>query len=188
MAIPSIVRAGSTIDFTISSAEYAAPTWSLHFDLVMTGKLVSWASTASGVSHRVLIPASTTAGYTAGGYSYASYFESGSGNDLQRYDYMTGRIEVKASFSAASTGYDGRSEVRKIVEALRSALATDVTTLIYSSKSLGDMSLSTRADIETALMFWEGKLAQEEMLEKVGTSGGRFPGRAMYADFTKRSY
>lgn len=186
MAIPSIVRAGSTIDFTVSSSEYAAPTWALHFDLVMLGKQVTWESTADGTSHRVLIPASTTAGYTAGGYSYASYFESGSGANLQRYDYLTGRIEIKPSFSAASSGYDGRSEVRKIVEALRAALAADVTTLIYSSKSLGDMSLSTRADIESALAFWEGKLAQEEMMEKVGSGVAvRFPGRSMYADFRR---
>jgi hypothetical protein len=186
--IPSSVRAGSTIDFTIDSESYSAPEWALRFDLVAPGKLITWQSTADGSSHRVLIPAASTAAYTAAGYTYAAYFVSGSGAGLRRYDYTQGRIQVLPDYSAASTGYDGRTETRKIVEALRAALASDVTTLIYSSKSLGDMSLSTRADIETALMFWEGKLREEELLEKVGTSGGRFPGRAMYVDFTRRSY
>jgi hypothetical protein len=185
IGIPASFRAGNTLDFTISGAEYPAPDWSVRIDLVMLGKLVTLSSTDDGADHNVLISAATTAGYTSGVYSFAAYFDKGSGAQLERVEFQSGTIEVLPSFALATTGLDNRSTTRKIVDSLRALISGDVSLLVYSRKQLGDMGLECNPEgIFNTLAIWEGKLAAETAAETTGTES-TYAGRRMVTRFSR---
>lgn len=118
-ALPAAVRAGDTLADTFELDEYPATTWSLVFTLINASAKYTATCTASGASHALAVPASTTASWAPGAYSWTAHVASGA----NRYTVASGSIQVQPNLAAAST-YDTRSAARKALDAAEAALAT----------------------------------------------------------------
>jgi len=119
---PASVTAGDTLAWQISLADYPASAgWTLKYRLINAAGKIDITGTASGDDHRVSVPAATSAGWTAGDYTWQAYVEGGTS---ERYTVATGAITIKANLAAQSAGYDTRSPAAKTLAAVDSWLTS----------------------------------------------------------------
>lgn len=117
---------GDTLTLTYSLPDYSSDTYNIWIALRgasaidiksgVTGVTV----TPSGGDFEVTVTATTTAGWTAGDYSYAVY--AGKSSWAERYQVYTGRVTIKPDYSAQVAGYDGRSHAEKALDAIEAVL------------------------------------------------------------------
>lgn len=98
--------------------DYPASTWTLSYALVKDGTRIQITGAASGAYHRIDVAASTTAGYTAGSYRWQAYVTSGSDRRL----VGQGELELLPDFATQSSGYDGRSHARIVLDAIEAVI------------------------------------------------------------------
>lgn len=99
-------------------ADYPAGTWTLSYSLAKADRQITLTATASGGAHRIDVSAATTAAYPAGRYSWAAYVTYGS----DRRQIASGEIEIRPNLATATSGIDGRSFARQMLEAIESAM------------------------------------------------------------------
>lgn len=118
---PQILVAGDTWLWERTLDDYPATSggWTLNYSLRGPGTIADIVATADDDSFLVQVPAATTAGYVAGIYAWQAYVTDGSGN---RYTVDEGTLEVKANLQTAGATYDGRSTVKKILDAIEATL------------------------------------------------------------------
>ena len=123
--LPVEIRAGDTLNFTRSYADYpAGDGWALAFKLIpLTGGPISFSGTASGDDYAVTVAASTTATWPAGRYTWVeSVALSG-----VRKTLASGETLVLADLAALAGSHDGRTFARKMLDAIESALVNAAT-------------------------------------------------------------
>lgn len=116
---PAAVTAGDTVTWKKSLSDYPASAgWVLKYRLINAAGKIDITTSADGDDHLVSVLASTSAGWTAGAYTWQSYVTRAS----ERYTLETGAIDVKPDLASLSTGYDTRTPSRKTLDLLDAAM------------------------------------------------------------------
>lgn len=112
---PTEVTAGDFVTWQISLPDYPASAgWVLSYAFVKTGTQITVTASASGDDHLVAVAAATSAGWTAGTYQWQARVTK----TTEVYTVRKGSLTIQPNFAAASSGYDGRSHARKVLDAL----------------------------------------------------------------------
>ena len=117
---------GDTLNFLTSVPDYpASEGWTLTFRLVprTSGTAIEFSATAEGVDYRSTVSASTTDGWAAGEYSWASYVTLSG----ERYTVETGTITLLPDPGVATT-LDSRSHARIVLENIEAVIEGRATT------------------------------------------------------------
>ena len=118
-SVPATVRAGDTVDWTISAPDYPASAgWVMSWRLINAAGKIDIDSTAFGDNHAVSVAASTTAGWSAGVYDWVQKAIKGT----ERRTVAVGTTEVLPDLAAQSSGFDTRTTAKKLLAAVESAL------------------------------------------------------------------
>jgi hypothetical protein len=147
---------GTTLNFTTYVADYL-PTdgWVLKFRLIprTTGTPIDITTTQDATDstlHRAQVTAATTAGWTAGEYSWASWVELGT----EKYAVSGGTITVAPNPIVAST-LDSRSAARIALDNVRAVIAGNASRGILSytiaGRSLERYSMADLLKLESSL-------------------------------------
>ena len=161
--IPSSLVAGDTWSWTESVPDYsAADGYTLKYALLKSGTRIVLTSTASGADHAFSIAATTTAAYAAGDYTFTAYVEKTGGI---RYTVGSGTVTVKPDLAAQSSGYDGRSQARKILDTLLAAYETASSGRAFVAEyeiAGRHMKFNAKADWITEINYWKAQVEQED--------------------------
>lgn len=115
---PKEVTAGDTITWTKTLPDYPANSgWVLSYVLINAANKVQFSGSASGSDHLILIPATTSAAYKKGSYTYQAYVTKAS----ERYTVGSGEIEIKPNL-AAENALDNRSQVKRTLDAINAVI------------------------------------------------------------------
>lgn len=173
-------RPASSLVLPDGSTASAAEGWTLSYVLVKSGAKITISAEASGEDHLVTLAAATTAAYTPGVYTWQAYATKSSA----RHTVGGGTIEIKPNFAAAtSTGYDGRSHVKRVLDALEAKLENRATReqeqMIVSGEVIGMMPIAR-------LLEWyqRYKAAYAEELASARVSAGLGTGKKILVRFS----
>lgn len=116
---PSKVRAGDTVTWLKSLAQYPASSWTLYYRLINATAKIDIAAAASGDSHLVSVPIATSDDWTAGDYTYVAWVTDGT----DRVTVAQGRMTVLPNLAAVTAaGYDSRTQAKKMLDAIDAAI------------------------------------------------------------------
>ena len=170
---PTEFRAGDTISWKRSLDDYkASDSWVLNYAFRGAAGTIDVTATADSDDHLVSIAPSTSAAYSAGIYDVIGYVTKGS----DRYTVFSSRIEILVDLATAGSSYDGRSHVKKTLDAIEAVLENRATKEILKSTIEG-VEIE-RISHEELLRFRAKYLQwyqQEEAAERLkqGTGSGR---------------
>ena len=99
-------------------ATFPASAWTLVYTLVSSSAQIQITASASGSDHLVEVTSTTTGGYTAGDYTWQAHVSK----DDERYKVGEGLLTVVPDFADQGSGYDSRSHVKKVLDALEAAI------------------------------------------------------------------
>lgn len=117
--IPNKITAGESVSWAVSLSDYPASSdWTLTYTLVKSDAHIQIVAGSDGDDHIVEVAYSTSAGYAPGAYAYQGHVSNGT----ERYLVDSGIIEISTDFSGQETGYDGRSHVKKVLDAIEAVL------------------------------------------------------------------
>lgn len=117
--IPAKITAGESVSWSVTLGDFPASAgWVITYTLVKSDTRIQIVSTADGDAHLVEIPFAVTADYDAGEYHYQAHVS----NTVERYQVGEGVIEVVPDFATKDTGHDGRSHVKKVLDALEAVI------------------------------------------------------------------
>lgn len=136
---PSAFRAGDSVRWTRTLADYPAGTWTLAYTL-NGPTLITITASADGTDHAVSVLPAVSAVYKPGVYTWAARVTDGT----DTYTVGTGTLEILANPAKASTT-DARSHARRFLDAIESVLegrAThDVASYTIGGRQLARVSL-----------------------------------------------
>jgi len=169
---PFSVVAGDTWQWDREDlTDYPASEWTLEYYLVKSGKQIKIIASAQGNYFRVNVPATTTANYPAGVYKWNAYVSKGS----DRFKVDNGTLEVKQNYATQIDGYDDRSHVKKVLDAIE-AVIEGRATQDHLSYSIAGRSISKMSPDEL-IRWWsfykqqyQKELDAEKIANKLGTS------------------
>ena len=116
---PSELVAGDTLAFELSLSDYPSQTWTLTYYLRASGlPPIEFTSSASGTSHTVDVPASTTETWAAGSYNWTCRAWKADGT---KSTVRTGIMAIKPN-PAAEADHDPTSWARQCLELCKVAL------------------------------------------------------------------
>jgi len=166
---PESITAGSTIKWTKNLSDYKPEDgWVLTYSLFNATGQETIAATDNGDStHLVNISAATYANYTAGDYQWQSWVTKAG----ERFDIDCGDMRVNANPAAAAV--DGRSHVKKTLDAINTTIETRATKG-NESYSIDGFSI-TRNNTEDLLAFkikYEAWYSQEKRQKRAAKGLG----------------
>lgn len=154
---------GDTLDFVTTLPDYPAATYTLKYRLIprTAGTAIDITCTAGTeeYDHRCGVAAATTATWTAGEYSWASWVESGA----ERYSVDSGTVTLLPNLALA-TAYDGRSVAEKALDDANAALASFQSSGGRVKRySIGgrEMEFDNAGDILTLVSYWRIEVKRE---------------------------
>lgn len=122
-ALPSAIRAGTTVKYQRSLADYPASAWTLK--LTLAGKSVLTVTAGEdGDTFEVTLTAAETATLAAGRYQWIERIENAGATE--KYDVASGSLNVLLNLATAAAG-DARSKNEILLEALDAALLGKAT-------------------------------------------------------------
>jgi hypothetical protein len=166
---------GDMLDFTTSVNGYPATDgWTLKYRVIprVVGVglpiLLTAATASDGMSYRVQVAPSTTAGYTAADYTWEAWVEKTGA----RVTIDDGLVTVKGDPSTL-TSLDGRSHARKVLDAIEALIETKGTADVLEY-SIGGRSIKKMTTTE--LLPWRDRyrweVADEVAAERVADGLG----------------
>lgn len=122
---PTEIIKGSTVKWNKTLEHYKADDgWALTY-AIRGGSVLDITATASGSDHSIILSTAQTTALLAGNYWWQSYATKGS----ERFDVASGQINVKSNLAFQQSGsYDGRSHVKKTLDAIEATLEGRATT------------------------------------------------------------
>ena len=169
-AIPESFVIGTTVQWTDSLSDYpASDGWALQHTFVQAADQQQTTAAAYNTDDFLTtLTAAESALFTAGTY----FFQSMVTKAAETYLVKQGRIEVKAGFATEATGYDNRSHVLKVLDALETALEGRASEIDQSfsigtgeeSRSVSKMSLE---ELMAARSTYLGHLREIDRKERV---------------------
>lgn len=150
----------------------ASDGWALTYAAARRGLLIKITAAASGDDHLVTLAAATTAAYKAGIYDWQAYITKSS----ERYMVGTGTIEIFENLAAATTGHDGRSHVKKVLDALEDRLVgradNQQSDILLGGQTIGMMPIQqVLAWRDKYRMYYEQEQRAEAVKKGLGHSG-----------------
>jgi hypothetical protein len=114
--VPSEIAIGVTVEWEKDFDDFPADEWVVTYYFRGAGPGFDVTGTADGTTHLFSVPATTSDDMTAGRYDYQALAVKGS----EKHLVDEGVTKAKASLSIinSATTYDGRSEARKILDAI----------------------------------------------------------------------
>jgi len=117
--IPAKLTAGVSVSWSVSFSDYpASESWELTYTLIKSDTRIQIVGSADGEDHLIEIAKAVTANYAVGEYEYQAHVSNGT----ERYQVEAGIIEVVTDFATQESGYDARSDNKKILDALSAAI------------------------------------------------------------------
>lgn len=160
---PTEFRAGDTVQWTKSLADYSADEWGLTYYLVGPGPKLTIAATADGSDFSISISAAQTATLQAGEY----YLEGKVSNGTQVLTvFPMAAVTVLPNLASDATqGFDGRTHWRKCLDTLKDMYSGAVAfpEQSYAFPNGRSVQLKTFADVQDAIQFCESKIREEEI-------------------------
>lgn len=164
--IPEKFAAGDSLSWKKSLGDYlASDGWVLTYALVNSSALIEITGTASGDDHLIELSAATTAAYTAGEYKYQAYATSAALSE--RYKVDEGTVTIRPNFATQSTGYDDRTHVKKVLDALE-AVILGKASKDQLSYSIAGRSISRLSPSEILEFYneYRERYAREQRIER----------------------
>ncbi len=121
---PTIIIAGDTVKWKRIdlSADYPASTWTLKY--ILRGPSVqNITAAADGDNYSITITAAATTVWTAGNYWWEAYVSKGS----ERYRVDSGTLKVQTNLEGVAGIYDGRSHVKRVLDAIEATIEGTAT-------------------------------------------------------------
>ena len=160
---PDILIAGDTLNFLTETPGYsAADGWVLTLYLIKRatgGSITTIVGSAEGANHRFTVSATTTAGWTAGDYSWAGRVAKGS--EKYSIENVRQQLVVLQDPATAVNGFDGRSQAEKALADAKTALAAWSPTTRRYKIGEREMEFSSKGDIVGLIHYWQNELARE---------------------------
>lgn len=119
---PNSASAGLTFDRTATLTAYAPPDWQLSAVLRGAG-VINMTSVADGALHRFRVESAQTAEWAPGSYWYSIRATDGTST----VEIESGEILIKANLASEESGFDGRSHVQRMLEAIEAVLEKRAT-------------------------------------------------------------
>lgn len=162
--------AGDTVSFTTAVPDYPASAgWTLVYHLVLrsgtgTITLTGTADSADPDLYRIQVPAATTASWTAGEYSWASWVEQGA----ERHSLSSGSVVVLANPATATGSLDLRSSARRALDDAKAAWYAMSANPGVKSYTIAGRSMTFRdpADLAALIEKLEVEVAREERADR----------------------
>jgi hypothetical protein len=171
------ITAGDSLDALHTLPTYPASAgWVLAYRLVpraADGAVLTLATTPAGDQHRLQAPASTTAAWPAGPYTWVAWVTRGD----ESHTMGQGTVTVQPDPRHLVAGADGRSLARRTLDELLAAKAQwDLGEGNQRRYRIGDRELEFKnaADVERLVRFWAFQVQQEE---NARNDTGQPPGR-----------
>ena len=169
---PDEIVAGDTLKWKRSVADYPADDgWTLKYSFRSKDAVFEITSTADGADHSISVAAATTAGYTPGEYYWTAYATKGT----ERYRIAYGRCRVVADLAAEGYGYDPRSHVKRVLDAIEAVIEGRASKDQMSYSIAGrTLSRTPIADLLKLRSFYKTEYEREVRAERIrqGLSGG----------------
>lgn len=166
---PEFFIAGDTVKWTKELLDYKpADGWVLSYALVQAGsqKTITASDNGDG-SHLATISAADSANYTAGTYYWQAYVTK----STERYLVCEGRVEVKQNFASMSNGHDGRSHIKKVIDALE-AMIEGKASKDQKEYKIGDRLLIRMDPAELLKWLNHYKILYKQELQKENIENG----------------
>lgn len=167
MKIPMKITKGDSLTWkddptTDNLGNIIDSTWTLTY-AIRGSTILDLTATTDGSGWSTTISKAQSSALTKGFYYWQAYAEK-SGN---RVTLAKGRVEILEDLASATTGFDGRSQVRIDLDNVKAAIRALVTNGAVQEYSIGNrsfkkMTLSELRELESQLLF---ELAQEERAE-----------------------
>lgn len=121
---PSEIIAGDTLQWNRQdlSSDYPASLWTLKYYFAGPNGAFNITATADGAYFAIAATAAVTAAYPEGDYKWSAYVSTGSGATLERHEIDNGVCTVKPNIANKTAGYDPRSHVKKVLDAIEAAV------------------------------------------------------------------
>ena len=141
--------------------DYPPSSYALSYNARLQGAgstAISITASESGDEYLVEVASATTAGYTAGTYSWSAYITRSS--DSQRIQIDSGDFEIKTNL--ASDTSDPRTHAERMVDYLESTLES-LAQKLTTSYSVSDRSntLTSMDDVRNQLDYYKWKVKSE---------------------------
>jgi len=147
---PSTIIAGDTWQWSRRDlSDYPASSWTLEYYLLKADKQIKITAAADGDYFKIVIAASTTAAYPAGVYRWNAYVSK----DTERYKVDEGTIEIKPNYAAQTTGYDTRTHIKKVLDAIEAVIEGRATQDHLSYTAPNGVSFNKMAP-EELIRWW----------------------------------
>jgi hypothetical protein len=120
---PTAVVKGDTAKWTKALVDYLpADGWDLAYAFVLEGsttnqKTLACTDNGDG-THLATLSAAASALFSVGTYAWQASVSNGT----ERYTVAMGRLEIKPDFATLITGYDARTHVKKVLDAIEAVL------------------------------------------------------------------
>jgi len=115
----TVLRAGDTWKFTRTDlSSYPATQWTLTYYLLKKGNQIKITATADGDNYAINVAKSVTRDYPPGQYTWIAKVSRGD----EEYTVDSGAVEILPDFADAVSGYDTRSQVKRILDAIEATL------------------------------------------------------------------
>lgn len=164
---PTSARAGDTWQWRREdlTADYPASAWTLTYYFRNASAYFDVTATADGDEFAITVAKATTAGKTVGEYDWTAVVESAT----ERFEIDSGRMEVLQNVATAAA-YDGRTFVRKMLDAVEAALLSKATAsqMDLVQAALADRSLQYKPE---SLMVLRSQLMSEVKREDMKRDG-----------------
>lgn len=138
---PTEFTAGDTVKWKVAFADFPANDgWTLKYTF-RGPEIHDVTATADGADHSVTLSAAVSADFTAGDYWWDAYASKAA----ERYKVRTGQLKVLANLEAVTGVYDGRSIVKRTLDALEAMIegkaSRDQMSYSIEGRSLSRMSV-----------------------------------------------
>lgn len=167
---PVSFTAGDTVTWLKSLSDYPASAgWTLKYTLAGPS-VINLTTSPEGDSHRQAIAASATATFSAGDYWWTSYVEKGA----ERYTIDRGKMTIKSDPANLSAGYDGRSHVKKVLDAIEAAIENraDGSQLDIVASALAGRSMTRNPENLVKLrQLYKAEYRREQAAERIRKGG-----------------
>lgn len=165
---PSSFRAGDLLAWTKSLSDYPANDgWALAYTFINAASKITINASASGADFAVSVAAATTAGYTAGAYSWMARVTK----STEIYTVGQGTIEILPNLAALTT-YDGRSHAKVMLEAIEAAFEGKASTTQLEMEINGRRVRNfTPAELIQWRSFYKAEVAKEARAESLARTG-----------------
>jgi hypothetical protein len=171
---PREFTAGDTVTWDRTASGYsAADGWVLVYSFRGNASTTDYTATADGTGFTLTVSAADSALLSQGDYTVSGSVEKG----FERFTVFAGRITVTANVSAMGTTFDGRTHVKKVLDAIEAVLESRATKEILQTNiegvSISNIPHPELLELREKYMAYYKQEVAAENIAMGGASGAR---------------